>query len=129
MSATIASHPSRIASSGIALPPANGSSTRGARPPNASQISARNLASSPPSSRSQWKIPPRVFSFIRSPLALDASTTRPAIRASSLRRPSRLPGSGSSVASNAVRLAANGLRVGQMCSVEMCPCRTFFSWT
>ena len=87
------------------------------------------LASSPPSSRPQWKIPPRVSSFIRSPLALGASTTRPAIRASSLRRSSRRPGSGSSVASNAARLAANGRRAGQMCSVEMCPCRTFFSCT
>ena len=48
MSAATASHPSRIASSGIAPPPANGSSTRGARPPNASRISSRNLASSPP---------------------------------------------------------------------------------
>ena len=33
MSMAVASHPSRIASSGIAPPPANGSSTLGARPP------------------------------------------------------------------------------------------------
>src|SRR5260370_17882659 len=30
---------------------------------------------------------------------------------------------------SAARLAARGRRAGQMCSVEICPCRTFFSWT
>ena len=39
------------------------------------------------------------------------------------------PGSGSSVAMSAARQAASGRRAGQMCRVEICPCRTFFSWT
>ena len=63
------------------------------------------------------------------PFPSDRLTTAPAIRSRSSRRPSSLPGSGSSVASSAARLAANGRRAGQMCSVEMCPCRTFFSCT
>ena len=42
---------------------------------------------------------------------------------------SLLPGSGSSVAISAARQAASGRRAGQICSVEMCPCLTFFSWT
>lgn len=51
-SAATASHPSRIASSGIAPPPANGSSTRGARPPNASR-------SLPGTGRARPRPPPR----------------------------------------------------------------------
>ena len=97
-------------------------------PPNASRISSRNAASSGPSSRPQCRIPPTVSSFIR-PSAPVFSSISPPIRRRNARRPSSVPGSGSSVASNAARQAANGLRAGQMCSVEICPCRTFFSCT
>ena len=132
MSAATVSQPSRIASSGMAPPPANGSSTRGARPPNASRISARNRAnSSTPSlslSRPQCRTPPRV-SARSAPSTPRPVSTLPAIRASSFRRASRVPGSRKSVASSAARLAASGRRAGQMCSVEICPCRTFFSCT
>ena len=132
-SAATASHPSRIASRGIAPPPAKGSRTRGTRPPNAFRISSRRFSiSAAPSSllsRPQWRIPPRVSSFIRSPLVLGTSTIFPAIRPSNSRRSSAVPGSGSNVASKAALLAANGRRAGQMCSVETCPCRTFFSCT
>ena len=132
-SAATASHPSRIASSGIAPPPAKGSRTRGARPPNAFRIASRRfpIAAAPSSSlsRPQCRIPPRVSSFMRSPLALGTSTIFPAIRPSTERRSTVVPGSGSNVASKAARLAASGRRAGQMCRVETCPCRTFFSCT
>ena len=67
----------------------------------------------------------RPFSRLRSIF----STTRPAMRSNSTLRFSASPGSGSSVAISAARDAAKGLRAGQMCSVEICPCRTFFSCT
>ena len=128
MSDAVTSHPSRMASKGIAPPPANGSSTRGARPPNAWRISSRSAATSGNPSRPQCRIPPTVSSFIR-PSAPAFSSICPPIRRRNSRRPSSVPGSGSSVASRAARQAASGLRAGQMCSVEMCPCRTFFSCT
>ena len=118
ISAATASHPSRIASSGIASPPANGSSTRGARPrtPLGLRPEPHKLAAvlAPPVEDPVLSLP-----LTRSPLALGASTTRPAIRASSFRRASRLPGSGNGVTSNAARIAANGRHADQMCSVEM----------
>ena len=67
----------------------------------------------------------RPFSRLRSIF----STTRPAMRSRSALRFSASPGSGNNVAISAARDAANGLRAGQMCNVEMCPCRTFFSCT
>ena len=67
----------------------------------------------------------RPFSRLRSTF----STTRPAIRSSIALRLSASPGSGSRVAISAARHAASGLRAGQICSVEICPCRTFFSCT
>ena len=55
--------------------------------------------------------------------------TLPPMRSHNSRRNSGVPGSGRSVAINAARHAASGRRAGQMCSVEMCPWRTFFSCT
>jgi len=136
MSMAVASHPSRIASSGIAPPPAKGSSTLGARPPYALRISWRNQSISGLLSRPQCRTPPTVSSLTTSstrPLGIRffwvVWTTSPPIRLTSFCRSSGVPGSGSSVAINAARHAASGRRAGQMCSVEMCPCRTFFSWT
>ena len=135
MSMAVASQPSRMASSGIAPPPAKGSSTLGARPPWASRISRRKRSSSGPFSRPQWRMPPTVsslaFSTVRPPTRLRSivSTVRPPMRSRTRRRPSGVPGSGSSAAINAARAAASGLRAGQICSVETCPCRTFFSCT
>ena len=126
MSDTAASHPSRMASRGMAPPPAKGSRTRGARPPNAARTSSRSRASSGEDSRPQWRTPPVVSSFSPRPAAFLA--TRPPIRCSSSRRPSP-PGSSSRVASSTARLAARGRRAGQTCRVETCPWRTFFSWT
>src|SRR5437588_287846 len=60
MSTAVTSQPSRIASSGIAPPPAKGSSTLGARPPYASRILSRNHCRSAPDSRPQCRIPPSV---------------------------------------------------------------------
>ena len=134
-SAAVAAHPSRIASSGIAPPPANGSSTRGGRPPYASRMRPRNQSRSGLSSRFQCRTPPRVDRRRRAtvrPAAFSSSTvstTCPAIRRWIARRSSGSSGSGSSVAISAARHAASGRRAGQMCRVEMCPWRTFFSWT
>ena len=58
-----------------------------------------------------------------------SATTFPPIFSSSSFRFSGVPGSGNSVAMSAARQAASGRRAGQMWSVEICPCRTFFSWT
>ena len=127
-SAASTSHPSRIASSGIAPPPANGSSTRGARPPKASRTSSRKASSSRRFSFPQWKIPSFHTRSTTSPSSSRITIQCPAIR-SNTRRRSEAPESGSSVERITPRLAASGLRAGQMCRVEICPCRTFFSWT
>jgi len=80
------------------------------------------------------RIPPSVSSEVCSSVRPSGSfffltrvTTRPPSRSKSCLRSSALPGSGRSVAMSAARLAASGRRAGQMCSVEICPCRTFFS--
>ena len=57
------------------------------------------------------------------------SVIRPAMRSRMSLRASASPGSGSRVAISAARAAARGRRAGQMCKVEICPCRTFFSCT
>ena len=62
-------------------------------------------------------------------LALHLLGNPPPLRSRMSLRSSASPGSGSSVAISAARDAAKGRRAGQMCSVEMCPCRTFFSCT
>ena len=54
-------------------------------------------------------------------------TTFPPIFSSNSLRFSGVPGSGSSVAIRAARHAASGRVAGQICSVEICPRRTFFS--
>ena len=126
MSDAVTSHPSRMASRGMAPPPAKGSRTLGARPPNAARTSSRRRARSGEDSRPQWRTPPVVSSFSPRPVAFLA--TRPPIRSSSSRRPS-LPGSSSRVASSTARPAARGRRAGQTCRVEMWPWRTFFSCT
>ena len=126
MSDAVTSHPSRMASRGMAPPPAKGSRTLGARPPNAARTSSRRRARSGEDSRPQWRTPPVVSSFSPRPVAFLA--TRPPIRSSSSRRPS-LPGSSSRVASSTARPAASGRRAGQTCRVEMWPWRTFFSCT
>src|SRR5208337_610726 len=56
-------------------------------------------------------------------------TTFPPIFSSNSFRFSGVPGSSSRVAISAALHAASGRRAGQMWSVEICPCRTFFSWT
>ena len=135
MSIAVTSQPRRMASSGMAPPPANGSSTLGARPPYALRISSRNHARSGSFSRPQWRMPPTVSSFTfsttRPPTRLRSifSTTRPAMRSRISCRCLGSPGSASNVAISAARDAASGRRAGQMCSVEIWPCRTFFSWT
>ena len=135
MSMAVAAQPSRMASSGMAPPPAKGSSTRGARPPCAARISLRSRAMSGSFSRPQWRIPPSVASLflstMRPPTRLRStvSTTRPPMRSSNRFRACGVPGSGSSAAISAARAAASGRRAGHMCSVEICPCRTFFSCT
>src|SRR6266702_4495283 len=111
-------------------------STLGARPPYASRILSRNHCRSAPDSRPQCRIPPSVSTVTCSstpPLGsfffLTCSTMRPASFSIIILRSSSLPGSGRSVVMSAARLAASGRRAGQMCSVEICPCRTFFSCT
>ena len=67
MSPAVVSQPSRIASSGIAPPPANGSSTRGARPPYViADLLARNQSTSALPSRPQCRMPPLVSRLRRS---------------------------------------------------------------
>ena len=51
------------------------------------------------------------------------------INSSNFSRSASSSGAGISEAKIAARMAANGRRAHQMCRVEMCPCRTFFSWT
>ena len=136
-STAVTSQPRRIASSGIAPPPANGSRTRGARPPYAARISSRSACNSAALSRSrpQCNTPPTVSPTRRvsrapprAPLfARSTWTSLPPIRSQSAFLASGVPGSGRSVAISAARQAASGRRAGQMCSVEMWPCRTFFS--
>ena len=109
----VTSQPNRIASRGIAPPPANGSRMRGARPPNASRISSRSFSISGSLSRPQWSTPPAVSS--RSfPARVCLRRTSPPIRASKRLRPSASPGSGNNVASSTARQAAKGLLAGQM---------------
>ena len=91
------------------------------------RISRRNASISAGFSRPQCRIPPWVSCF--APAARASGGRRPAIRSSSARRAAGCPGSRSSVASSTARLAASSRRAGQMCSVEMCPWRTFFSCT
>src|SRR5438874_2337305 len=135
ISTAVTSQPSRIASKGIAPPPANGSSTLGARPPYAFLISARNQSMSGLFSLPQCRTPPSVRSLTTSTVLpptfffWTSVTTFPPIFSSSSFRFCGVPGSGSSVAISAARHAASGRRAGQMWSVEMCPWRTFFSWT
>ena len=134
-STAVASHPRRIASSGMAPPPANGSITRGARPPNVLRIFSRNQRNSSSLSPPQCNTPSAVSSFACSTtrpftcLRSAFSTTRPAIRSRIAFRRSSLPESASSVAMSAARQAASGRLAGQIWSVEICPCRTFFSCT
>src|SRR6266487_5525940 len=111
-------------------------STLGARPPYASRILSRNHCRSAPDSRPQCRIPPSVSTVTCSsmpPLGsfffLTCSTMRPASFSIIILRSSSLPGSGRSVVMSAARLAASGRRAGQMCRVEICPCRTLFSCT
>ena len=80
------------------------------------------------SSRFQCSTPPSVFSFTV-PSFVVVVFTCPPIFFSSFLRSASVPGSGKSVAMSADRAAASGRRAGQMCSVEMCPWRTFFSCT
>ena len=143
------SQPSRIASSGMAPPPAKGSSTRGGRPAKARLISSRKpcrgwystSATAPLSSAAepalrddggrlscpQCRIPPSVSSPIFSPAWSVLSMTVPAIRNSSSCLVAASGGAGRRVARSAALLAANGWRAGQMCRVEIWPWRTFFS--
>src|SRR3990167_5762796 len=81
-------------------------------------------------------MPPTVCSVLISSTLPEGSffffttgSRRPARRSRIFLRSSALPGSGRSVAISAARQAASGRRAGQMCSVEMCPWRTFFSCT
>src|SRR5205823_14499807 len=86
--------------------------------------------------RSHCRIPPSVSTvtcFSKPPFGsfffLTCSTMRPASFSIIVLRSSSLPGSGRSVVISAARLAASGRRAGHICSVEICPCRTFFSCT
>ena len=119
-SAAVTSQPNRIASNGIAPPPANGSSIFGACPPFALRISSRSLERVAlfSISRFQRSMPPSVISFTRPSLSFSVFSLQPIFSQSSL-RPSGVPGSGSSVASSAARDAASGRRAGQRCNVEI----------
>ena len=137
MSMAVTSQPRRMASRGIAPPPAKGSSTLG----RTAAVSLANLLPEPL----------KVGAILASPmedaadrlllhfldhtavytLALDlldhaaghAIKDCPSVVSGS-------PGSRETdVAISAARDAARGRRAGQMCSVEMWPCRTFFSCT
>ena len=127
-SAATTSQPRRIASNGMAPPPAKGSRTRGGRPSKAFLISSRNSSSRRSDSRPQRSTPPSVSSCVF-PVESATSTMCPAISASSFRRASALPGSRRRVASRTALLAASGRLAGHICSVDMCPWRTLFSCT